>query len=174
LTQSGHSFQSGEQQLDTAKLNDWMQIVGIFALVASLIFVGLQIRQEHQISMAQAYQGRATISAEVAVELASNALALSAHRKAAEGNIDAVTPPEYDAALWVQVAMFHIFDNTHFQYVNGYVSEDLWIMIRGNLKVNMTNPLGRKIFDDIGDRARPSFREVLLEIGAEIDTDMAD
>jgi hypothetical protein len=106
--------------------------------------------------------------------LASNALALSAHRKAAEGNIDAVTPPEYDAARWVQIALFNIFDNTHYQYVNGYVSEDLWIMVRGNLKENMTNPLVRKIFDSFGDRARPSFREVLLEIGAEIDTDTVD
>ena len=160
--------------MDTAKLNDWMQIVGIFALVASLIFVGMQIRQEHQISMAQAYQGRATVSAEVAVELASNALALSAHRKAAEGNIDAVTPPEFDAARWVQIAWFNIFDNTHYQYVNGYVSEDLWNMIRRNLKENMSNPLGRTIFDDFGNRARPSFREVILQIGAEIDAESAD
>ena len=174
MTQSRRLPQSGELSLDTAKLNDWMQIVGIFALVASLIFVGMQIRQEHQISMAQAYQSRATVSAEVSIELASNDLALSAHRKAAEGRIDAVTPAEYDAARWVQVAWFNVFDNTHYQYVNGYVSEDLWIMIRGNLKENMTNPLARKIFDGFRDRARPSFKEVLLEIGDEIDTDNVD
>lgn len=160
--------------MDTAKLNDWMQIVGIFALVASLIFVGMQIRQEHQISMAQAYQGRATVSAEVAVELASNELALSALRKAAEGNTDAVTAPEADAARWVQIAWFNIFDNTHYQYVNGYVSEDLWTMVRGNLKENMSNPLARQTFENLGDRARPSFKKVLLEIGTEIDTDTAD
>ena len=151
-----------------------MQIVGIFSLVASLIFVGVQIRQEHQISMAQAYQGRATASAEVSIELASNELALSAHRKAADGNIGAVTPLEYDAARWVQVAWFNMFDNTHYQYVNGYVSDDLWKMIRANLKENMTNPLGRALFDDFSNRARPSFREVILEIGGEIDAETAD
>ena len=155
--------------MDTARLNDWMQIVGIFSLVASLVFVGVQLRQEHEISMAQAYQGRAAISAEWAVEYSSNDIALSAHRKAAEGNMDAVTPAEYDAAFWAQVALYNIFDNTHYQYVNGYVSDELWSMVRGNLKHNMTHPLSREVFDTFRDRSRPSFREVLLEIGAEID-----
>jgi uncharacterized phage protein gp47/JayE len=31
--------------MDSAKLNDWIQVVGIFALVASLIFVGIEVRQ---------------------------------------------------------------------------------------------------------------------------------
>jgi len=31
--------------VDSAKLNDWIQIAGIFALVASLIFVGIEVRQ---------------------------------------------------------------------------------------------------------------------------------
>lgn len=37
--------------MDSAKLNDWIQVVGIFALVASLIFVGLQMRQAQNIAM---------------------------------------------------------------------------------------------------------------------------
>jgi hypothetical protein len=28
--------------MDSAKLNDWLQVVGMFAVVASLIFVGMQ------------------------------------------------------------------------------------------------------------------------------------
>ena len=39
--------------MDSAKLNDWLQVVGIFALVASLIFVGLQMRQDRQIALAR-------------------------------------------------------------------------------------------------------------------------
>ncbi len=40
--------------MDSAKLNDWMQVIGIFAVVLSLIFVGLQMRQEQAIAK---YQG---------------------------------------------------------------------------------------------------------------------
>jgi hypothetical protein len=39
--------------MNSAKLNDWMQVAGIFAVVASLIFVGLQMRQEQDIAVAQ-------------------------------------------------------------------------------------------------------------------------
>lgn len=43
--------------MDSAKLNDWLQVIGIFALVASLVFVGLQMKQTQEIG-----QGEATIS----------------------------------------------------------------------------------------------------------------
>jgi hypothetical protein len=36
--------------MDSAKLNDWMQVIGIFAVVASLIFVGQQLRLDRQIA----------------------------------------------------------------------------------------------------------------------------
>ena len=40
--------------MDTAKLNDWMQVIGIFAVVASLIFVGLQLRQADEVATFEA------------------------------------------------------------------------------------------------------------------------
>jgi len=41
--------------MDSAKLNDWMQVVGIFAVVASLIFVGLQLQQDRELAAAQLF-----------------------------------------------------------------------------------------------------------------------
>ena len=32
--------------MDSAKLNDWLQVVGLFGVIASLIFVGLQMKQD--------------------------------------------------------------------------------------------------------------------------------
>ena len=43
--------------MDSAKLNDWLQVFGMFALVASLIFVGLQIRQTQEIAITDAANG---------------------------------------------------------------------------------------------------------------------
>ena len=34
----------------SAKLKDWLEIVGLFAVVASLLFVGMQMRQEAAIA----------------------------------------------------------------------------------------------------------------------------
>jgi hypothetical protein len=39
--------------MDSAKLNDWMQVLGMFAIVASLIFVGLQMKQSRDISLGE-------------------------------------------------------------------------------------------------------------------------
>ena len=52
--------------MNSAKLSDWMQIIGIFAVVASLIFVGLQMRQEQRISFAE--QQGALIGDQVATD----------------------------------------------------------------------------------------------------------
>ncbi len=40
--------------MDSAKLNDWMQIVGMAAIVASLIFVGIQLKQDRDLAIAEA------------------------------------------------------------------------------------------------------------------------
>jgi len=65
VTQSGRSanhhvilyFLRGGNQLDSAKLNDWLQVIGIFALVASLVFVGLQMKQTQEIGQGEAAAG---------------------------------------------------------------------------------------------------------------------
>lgn len=36
-----------------AKLRDWLEIIGIFAVVVSLVFVGLQMRQTQEIAVAE-------------------------------------------------------------------------------------------------------------------------
>ena len=43
------------------KLRDWLEIVGVFSIVASLVFVGFQIKQTQDIAIAAQYQERAKI-----------------------------------------------------------------------------------------------------------------
>ncbi len=47
--------------MDTAKLNDWMQIIGIFAVVISLMFVGFQLKQSQDIAIAGQNQERQAV-----------------------------------------------------------------------------------------------------------------
>ena len=39
--------------LDSAKLNDWLQVIGIFAVLGGLIFVGLQMKRDRQIALSE-------------------------------------------------------------------------------------------------------------------------
>jgi hypothetical protein len=54
--------------VDSAKLNDWMQVIGIFAVVASLIFVGLQMQLDRR--LARAELGSVSLEFRALVELA--------------------------------------------------------------------------------------------------------
>jgi len=51
--------------MESAKINDWMQVLGIFAVVASLIFVGLQMKQSQDIASAERTMIRAATSVEL-------------------------------------------------------------------------------------------------------------
>jgi hypothetical protein len=58
--------------MDSTKLNDWMQVVGLFALVASLIFVGFQIRQDRSIAVVESMASRADAVSELADMVGNN------------------------------------------------------------------------------------------------------
>jgi hypothetical protein len=59
--------------MDSAKLNDWMQVLGMFAIVASLIFVGLQMKQSRDIALGEGAVANAANRIEVNNALSAHA-----------------------------------------------------------------------------------------------------
>ncbi len=104
---------------DSAKLSDWMQVVGIFALVASLIFVGLQMKQTQEIALANPFQARS-----------SEFQAMSRTGVEANWTYPPLRPfisEQYSAAdlsglVWAWAG----FDNQHFQFQSGFLTEEAW------------------------------------------------
>ncbi len=151
--------------MDSAKLHDWLQVIGMFAVVASLIFVGMEMRQTQKISMSQTYQSRTTTTVEWNSAFAANPAALSGYRKAREGNEDEITPAEYDALLRTMSGMYFLYDNAHYQYQAGFVSDEFWEMTRQGLKRNMEVPVVRQLFINFSEgRGRPEFRSLVKEL----------
>ena len=101
--------------MDSAKLNDWMQVLGIFALVASLIFVGLQMQQSHEIASSQTQQARTDATVEMIVSSAENPYFVSALAKYQTGHPESVTPEEYAALSQMAVAILWQMENGHYQ-----------------------------------------------------------
>ncbi len=64
--------------VDTSKINEWLQVVGMFGVIASLIFVGLQMKQTQQIALSSIYQGRSDASVESLVSAINSPEFLSA------------------------------------------------------------------------------------------------
>ena len=103
---------------------DIADLVGITAIVASLIFVGLQMRQTHDIALAGHYQARAEATMEMYLTLLELEYSPPDPRLA---QTDA-SPRDFAYTNWAITAL----DSHHYQYTAGFLSEDAWTsFVRG-------------------------------------------
>jgi hypothetical protein len=157
--------------MDSNKLNDWMQVIGIFALVASLIFVGFQIKQTHEIAISSAYQERTATAIEMITANAANENGLAAwYRPQTAADLDSLSPEEAWAGRQMSLGLLLAYDNNHFQFESGFISGDAWATIRVDMKSAMTMPFFRRYALGRAEagRLRPSFREVIMKVDREL------
>jgi len=121
--------------MDSAKLNDWMQVIGIFALVASLIFVGLEMRQSQRIALSATYQSRADSSMNLRMaSLESETLQSAMADVYIEGkSVDQLTPEERVVLRGRWNAQMVYLENMHYQYLSGFITEEHWQTNRSEL-----------------------------------------
>jgi len=154
--------------MDSKKLNDWLQVVGLFAVVGSLIFVGLQMRQTQEIALSQAYQSRAETSINTMLAHLENDAALSGMTKMYEGHSDELTPNESTALFVLAAARMIHLENVHYQYQQGFVSQEHWDTQLAEMRGALSDPSFRVAF---GNPAmwRASFAKIIKELYEEID-----
>jgi hypothetical protein len=158
--------------LDSAKLNDWMQVIGIFALVASLIFVGLQMQQDRQIALSAATQARTETTIQDISAAASNPIYMSAIDKIELGNVESLLPSEKRAVWMHNTATLFNMENVHSQYLGGYVSQERWKASRETLKELLRPAYGpRRNYKQNPDAWTQSFQVVIDELIAGIDSE---
>ena len=85
--------------MSTSNWKDFAELFGIAAIVASLIFVGLQMKQSHEIALAEIYQARASMVVDWANQIALNTAAMTAAVKGRDGKFDDITAHAESAAL---------------------------------------------------------------------------
>ncbi|MGI9205297.1 MAG: hypothetical protein ACR2Q3_14875 [Woeseiaceae bacterium] len=149
---------------------DIAEVIGIAAIVASLVFVGVELRQSQQIAIAGQYQQRA----EAFVEQLYSRLVFSSEleriatstRSMYSDVIDTSVlesmSDEETALAWTRAnADATMFDNNYFQYQSGVMSDDGWQAMRGRLKGALRkDPFLRAELIVRGERYRESFREM--------------
>lgn len=102
--------------MNSKKVQDWLQVVGLFGVIASLIFVGLEMRQAQKIAMSQANQARADATANLLLAAAENPTFLSGTAKLVQGQAADMTPEELAARRMVTVASLFHYENLYLQY----------------------------------------------------------
>ena len=163
---------------------DVAEILGIAAIVASLIFVGLQMKQSQDIAIAQQYQDRSASALEwyLARMQSDSAMDLAAQRLDAENPYEKSTMGiqlslgTSDPRMLAQAYLEHranmtSFDNYHFQYEQGFMLEDAWRAFRTRLRIMLANELNAEMYRQQSDQYRESFQlmcnELLIEIASE-------
>lgn len=147
---------------------DWLQIIGQFGVVASLMFVGLQMKQEQEIALSAAYQARTATLIDFLTSMATDEVTRSAFSKT-NGNITDMTPDERVASVMIGMAGRELLQNSQYQYARGYLDEEHWQTIRLLIRQQLQNPITREGL--LGDGVRPSFRRIVQEIDQELDAE---
>jgi len=143
----------------TEKVNDWLQIVGMAGIIGSLIFVGLQLKQSQDIAVSSQYQAR--LDSIIAVKgnlLQSDSLA-HAIRKVENGE----SLGQFDI-LVLDLAVGQIFDlweTNHFQYVNGFVSEEHWQGVSREIDMSLGKTYVSEYWASNGLTYSASFAEII-------------
>ena len=110
--------------LSMSKLNDFFQAIGVIGLIASLIFVGLELQQNQKIALAKTQQER------------NNSIQLQIMNFTASGldwqsnAIENRTNYEFSLKQTAKRNAYHyawfLYENDFFQYEQGLVSEKVW------------------------------------------------
>jgi len=102
----------------------FVETIGVVSIVASLIFVGLQMRQTHEIALATLYQMRSDAARELmAVQLESELLHEARVRADAGEPLSPYDSYVLDSAYFLN---FNHFEGSHFLYQQGLLSDEHW------------------------------------------------
>lgn len=154
------------------ELNDWLQVLGNFGVIASLVFVGLQMRQDQEIAMSAAYQARSEQGTEITMNIAEIPEARSFYLKITTGRDKELTPDEIMAGTFALTSVFNLYENMHFQYANGFLTEEHWHKSVSGLTNLLRIPYARRFFFNDVAGHRNSFVELGEQLVAEIEANL--
>ena len=153
--------------MDADKIGRWLQILGIAALVASLVFVGLELRQSHEIAIADIYQQRSAMLIEVhAIRLSSDLL----HETISKAHAgEPLTDVEKSLLTTHFLPMFSYWENNHFQYQMGLMPEEQWNASRNTIRNYIRRPGFLEWWQRERLQVRKSFADAVDEVIEEQD-----
>ena len=115
-------------------LDVWIQLIGMLSIVASLIFVGMEMRQSQRIALAAQQTARVQIFTEIVTGMTESGLAWLGP------NEDYATSNRTNQILW-------IFENDYLQYRLGLMDESVWQAKFRILDTIMSQCRSREIFE---------------------------
>lgn len=156
---------------------DLTEIIGIVAIVASLIFVGMQLMQSQEIAIASQYQDRASTAVEYFGTQMQNQRAIEEKGAAIIEDVRAgkASPALQEfikgrsaesIGMWFyeKRVFFVMLDNFHFQYSNGFMADEAWDAFRQQLRDELSEGSTAAYYQNFSWKLRASFEELCEQI----------
>ncbi len=124
------------------------ELIGLFSIVFSLIFVGLQLQQGQEIALSQAYQARAESSMAGVFAILENDVTISATAKRFLDEEDQLTPMESISLALLAAGQFIHWENVHYQYQIGFVTEEHWDTQLAEMRRQLPGRFFRLIYEN--------------------------
>jgi hypothetical protein len=170
--------------MKSADWKDIAELIGIGAIVASLIFVGMQMKQSQEIAVADQYQDRADAALEWYLARMSNdqPLALTSmwvsDLASADNSpiqlriaLESESPDMLAVRYLSYRANLTMFDNYHFQHERGFLTDEAWQAYRVRLKGVLSDKVTAEMYRQQADHWRRSFREFCLQLLTELEAE---
>ena len=168
------------------KTRQLIELIGIFALVASLIFVGLQLSLDRRIAMAEQYFNRSeSVKSDFRTYMESEVFFLDQEERWALGerpsywdNNSEIAKRVADgeisvSSVWSQILSAQLeiigFDNIYYQYKQSLIDEDFWLDFRRIIKQRMLQSEFRSTLYQAF--ARPTIKPEIDAIANEIESE---
>ena len=101
------------------------QLLGMLGVIASLLFVGFEIKQSRDIAMADIYQQRSAMALDIALSKYSPEQAGKVMNTAREDRLK-LTKQDTQVLSFILEASFIYYENVHFQYQLSLIGEEEW------------------------------------------------
>jgi len=151
--------------LKVASWKNIAELIGITAIVASLVFVGLQLKQSQDIAIAAQYHERAALAVENFHAMAELGLSRNIIRQCTDEPIDVHTAEEIGAECIIAHAYLAMADNHLYQYESGFMDESAWQAQRRLFKTILNN---NELYRTVFQNSRFMRRESFLQLGDQL------
>ena len=164
------------------EVNKLIELAGLFGIIASLVFVGIQLMFDRQLAIAGQFQNRTELRMMQETAYFENSDFIQDLAKDWEKNrpgwwndeIESIFTERYESMAEMvryyrtMIIFAVLMENNYYQYQQGFLDIDTWSDQRSVLKETLRNPIRRSVYAGFGN---PSFEELLVTLTNELDAE---